>query len=222
MRAVVAAVGVASAVCVSACTSSGAPGSPAGSTRVTTIVSTVTRTAATLPPATGPAFTPAPTVHPLPPGAAPRRGEVERTCPYLRAGLNVEPTGGPNVADIEGDRVYRRTVLTALTPVGCRFYFYAPPYEAVADIVPRTYPSAAAARAALAGVVRTAPAAEARPGFVAGVDGVRFRTRFFGPDGERDWAFAFAKGRVLVVVRTQQTNVSVNAEQLARAVVGRF
>ena len=183
-----------------------------------TIVETVTST----PPAD--TFTPAPatSVHPLPPSAKPRKGEVEKSCPYIKAGLDIQPTSGPNVADIEGDRIYRQTVLTTLHPVGCRFYFWAPPFEATADILPRTFATATAAHNAM---VRTAEAgrnAQARAGFVPGIDGILYQTRFFGPDGEADWAFVFAKGRVMVVVHTQQTNSPLNAELLAKAIAGKF
>ena len=58
--------------------------------------------------------------------------------------------------------------------------------------------------------------------FVPGVDGVCFRTKFFGPDGGRDWAFVFAKGRTLVVVRTQRTDTSRNAVYLAQAIAAKF
>src|SRR5437764_14509095 len=78
---------------------------------------------------------PAPTYHPVPDravaplpfGASTPKGEVDRRCPYIRTGLNQDNTygGSGNVADIEGDRIYRTTVLTGLKPVGCRWYFYA-------------------------------------------------------------------------------------------------
>ena len=64
--------------------------------------------------------------------------------------------------------------------------------------------------------------ATGRPGFVPGVDGILFQTAFFAPDRGKDWAFAFAKGRVLVVIHTQQTNSPLNAELLGKAVVARF
>jgi hypothetical protein len=161
-------------------------------------------------------------VHALAPGARPQRGEVERRCPYIRTGLNMDPTSAPNVADIEGSRIYRTTVLHTLHPVGCRFYFYAPPYEAIADIVPRTFPTAEDAHNALAITAARGRQPITKRAFVPGVDGVLYRTKFFADDGGRDWAFAFAKGRVLVIVHTHRTDSSLNAFLLGKAVVGRF
>lgn len=197
------------------CASKDAPKRPSPNSTITH-VTTGTRT-----PTNSTTFRPAPaaSVDPLAPGSKPARGEVEKKCPYILSGQDEGPV---SVADIEGDRVYRTTVLTKDRPVGCRFYFYAPPYEAVADIRATTFDTATAAHNAL---VRTAQAGSeqiSEPNFVPGVDGIRFRTRFFGPDGKRDWAFAFAKAKVLVVVHTQQTNVSLNARLLADAIVKKF
>lgn len=197
------------------CTSKDAPKSPTSDSTVTHIT-TGTRT-----PTNSTTFRPAPaaSVTPLPPGSKPHPGEVERKCPYI---LSSQDDGPVSVADIEGDRVYRTTVLTKDRPVGCRFYFYAPPYEAVADIRATTFGTATAAHNAL---VRTAQAGSeqiSEPNFAKGVDGIRFRTEFFGPDGKRDWAFAFAKAKVLVVIHTQQTNVSLNARLLADAILQKF
>jgi hypothetical protein len=190
-----------------------------------TIVRTTTTSTVTSTP-TLPHVAPDRFVRPLAPGTSPRAGEVERRCPYIRTGLNQDANGydesAPNVADIEGDRIYRTTVLTRLHPVGCRFYFYAPPYEAVADIVPRTYPTAVDAHNALIATARLGRDPISQPGFVRGVDGILYRTRFFSDDGMRDWAFAFAKGRVLVVVHTQRKDTSLNALLLGKAVVGKF
>ena len=165
-------------------------------------------------------------VAPLPADGSLPAGEVKRSCPYIKAGLDSEPTTGPNVADLEGDRVGTVTVLTQLNPVGCRFYFaysYGDTrHEAVADILPYTFATATEARTAM---VRTATAGknlETQRNFVKGVDGIRYQTRFFGPDGDNDWAFVFAKGRHMVVVHTQQTNASYNAQALAEAIIAKF
>lgn len=212
-------VAAAMAVLVTGCTSS-APArpspSPSPSQRTRTLIATSTA------PAPKVTLAPVTSVQPLRPGQPAPAGERNGRCPYIRAGLNEDPTTSANVADIEGDHVYRTTVLTTRTPVGCRFYYYASPYEAVADIVPTTFPSALAAHNALVLTARAGHNAESRPTFVPGVDGIRYQTRFDGPDGPNDWAFAFAKGRVLVVVHTQQDNSELNAELLARAIAGRF
>jgi hypothetical protein len=202
---------------LAACTSStSAPPSP-----TVTGTRTVVQTRPATPVST---YTPPParSAQPLSPGARPPRGAKAAVCPYIKAGLDQQPTSAPNVADIEGDRVYRTVVLTDRKPVGCAFYFWAPPFEAIADILPTTFPTADDAYDAM---VRTADAGSeqiAEPDFVPGVNGVRYRTRFFGPDGARDWAFVFAKGKIMVVVHTQQNNVSINAQLLGQAVVDKF
>ncbi len=169
-----------------------------------------------------PSFTPAParTVAPLPPGKKPAVGEVARRCPYIASSPEQNPR--TNVADIVGSHVLRTTVLTRSHPQGCRFYFYAPPYEAIADIQPRTFGTPSEAYNAM---VRTGTAGGEVRGvrdLVPGVDAVLYRTRFFGPDGAQDWACAFAAGRTLVVVHTQSSETSLNARNLAQAIAPRF
>jgi hypothetical protein len=186
--------------------------------RTTTQTVTSTRTPSVV------AYTPQParTVPPLPYGAKAHRGEKDGTCPYIRTGLNEDSGGGVNLADLEGDRVYRTTVLTHYQPVGCRFYFYAPPYEAIAEILPRRFPTATDAFNAM---VRTAEAGRnpiTERNFVRGLTGICYQTKFFGPDGLRDWAFVFAKGRLMVVVHTQRSDTSRNALYIGRAIAGKF
>ena len=209
-------------VLLAACTTGSSDPGPA-----TTATRTVVNTRTSSSPGADYRPPPARAVKPLPPGHRTPTGAADRRCPYIRTGLDEDGENGyhlkaPNVADIEGDRIYRTIVLTQRQPVGCRFYFYAPPYEAVADIVPREFDSATAAHNAL---VRTAEAGTepiSAPDFVHGVDGISYRTRFFEADGNKDWAFAFAKGRTLVVVHTQRSDTSRPAVYLARAIVGRF
>lgn len=64
--------------------------------------------------------------------------------------------------------------------------------------------------------------ARGKPNFVPGVDGVLYRTRFFGPDGSSDWACVFAAGRTMVIVHTQRTDTSLNALLIARAIARKF
>jgi hypothetical protein len=209
---------LAGALALAGCTSSGAPAPPAPTISRTT---TETRTHHVKPPTN---YTPPPatTVAPRPAGAKLPKGEVDRRCPYIKGGLDSEPTSGPNIADLEGDRVGRITVLTRLHPVGCRFYFSYSPNEAVADILPMRFRNHTAARNAMILTARAGSQAESYPNFVKRVDGIRYQTRFYGPDGKRDWAFVFAKGKVMVVVHTQQTNASLNAQAIAEAIVGKF
>jgi hypothetical protein len=217
MRVAVAAALAAVAALSAGCTSSRAPAPPP-----TTVTHTVVHTDAPSDPAA--TFTPeaAATVRPLPPGRQPRPGEKEKTCPYIRTGLNQQSDGGVNMADLEGDRLYRTTVLTNYSPVGCRFYFYSGPFEAVADIRPFTLPSATAAYNAMVLTARTGANPIPAKNFAAGLTGISFQTKYFGPDGRRDWAFVFAKGKVMVAVYTQRKDTSRNAVYIARAIASKF
>jgi hypothetical protein len=177
------------------------------------INSTVTETVThTRPPPPGQAL-PAHTVAPLPPNQSPAKGEVEKVCPYIHSNFT---DGTPNVADDEGNRVYRTTVITTMNPVGCRFYFWAGPYEAVADIVTQRYSSAAVAQSSMVATAKAGHSAQTVNGLSPGVNGVLYQTVFFSDDGSSDWACAFTKGALLVIVHTNQTNASFNAQQLAQ------
>jgi hypothetical protein len=201
-----------------ACSSSTthAPATQAGST--STVVGTHTPSPRLYTPA------PAATVKPLPYGARAPKGERDARCPYIKTGLNQDDdySGDVNLANLEGDRVYRTTLLTRYHPIGCRFYFYAPPYEAVADIRPYTFATATDAYNAM---VRTAEAGRepiVEKDFVGKLTGISFRTKYFGPDGFHDWAFVFAKGRRMVVVYTQRSDTSRNALYIAQAIAAKF
>lgn len=205
---------------LAACTPRG--GTTITTTGTTTITNDQTVTG-TRPPPTPSYDLPRPTfVHPLPPGKKAQAGERDGACPYIRPGLNIDAGGGVNLADLEGDRVYRQTVLTELHPVGCRFYFYAPPYPAEAEIQPHTFASAAEARDAMILTARTGHNLIVEKNFVHGLTGICFQTKFFAEDGNRDWAFVFAKGKTLVIVYTFQTNVSRNALYIAQAIAEKF
>jgi hypothetical protein len=208
VRRLIGCVGVAAAVLLTACTSSKTDNPTVDITTTHTQTSTVR-----------PSYQPKPakTVAPLPPGQAPLRGEVEKACPYIASTPEQNPD--VNVADIEGDHVYRTTVLTAMKPVGCRFYFYAGPFEAIADITTQAFSTAQAAHNAMVLTGQAGGQAQGKKdGISQGIDAVLFKTKFYGPDGSADWACAFAKGKIMVVVRTQQTNVSANALYLAQAI----
>jgi hypothetical protein len=207
------------ALALAACTSSTKAGPPATSNGG---ASTITHTPTSHPPLYRPP--PAAFVKPLPYGAPAPKGEKDHRCPYIRTGLNQDNdySGDVNLANLEGDRVYRTTLLTRYRPVGCRFYFYAPPYEALADIRPYTFPTATDAYNAM---VRTAEAGRepiVEKNFVGKLTGISFRTKYFGPDGFRDWAFVFAKGSRMVVVYTQRSDTSRNALYIAQAIAHKF
>ena len=185
------------------------PPQPPDSTVTQTVVHSTSVAPTYVPP-------PAETVAPLPPEAKPAAGEKEEACPYIAS----MPTDDPNVnvGDIDGSRVYRTTVLTKLNPVGCRFYFWSGPFYAIADIVPTTFDTVDEAHNAMVLTGEAGKDASGRSDIVPGVDAVLFRTKFFGEDGDQDWACVFAKGKVMVVVHTERTDLSFNALELAKAV----
>jgi len=159
---------------------------------------------------------------PLPPGQPLPDGEVEGSCPYIKAGLNIEPDpDGISFADFEGNRVQRVTQLTTLQPIGCRFYFQSD-YHATGDILPSTYSSPVAAYNAMVLTAQAGTSIQARLAFDGTNDGASFRTTFSSPDDGQDWAFAFAKGSVMVVVRTDRTDGSEYAVSVARAIIDKF
>jgi hypothetical protein len=193
-------------------------GGGSGSTTTTEITETQTITRPPPTPTSSGPYVPAPatTVVPLGQAHAPMpAGEVEGTCPYI---------SNNDLADAEGDHVYRTSTITTTKPVGCRFYFYSSPYEAIADIVPTTFATATDAYNAMVATGAAGTGTLGVKDLIPGVDGVLYKTAFFGPDVAKggDWACAFAAGKVLVVVHTQQTNVSFNARSIATAVAPKF
>jgi hypothetical protein len=201
-----------SAVALTACTGGAADNPTVTSTVDETITNTVTHT-----PTAGATFKPKPatSVAPLPPGQAPAADEVERACPYI---LSSQDQGPVSLADLEGDRVYRTTVLTGMKPVGCRFYFWSDPYEAIAEIAIQAFPSTRAAHDAMVLTAQAGNNAQGYPNLLKGIDAVSYRTTFFGGDGDNDWACVFAKGKLMVTVRTQRTDTSLNARLIAKAI----
>lgn len=213
MRTPVAAAVGAAAVLLAACTGASG-GEPTPSDTTITSVVTQTRTVA-------PTYVPPParTVPPLAGDLKPPQGEKVGACPYIAS----TPADNPqtNIADLDGSHVYRTTVVTTLHPIGCRFYFWGPFY-AIVDIVPRTFATAAEAHNAMVLTAeKTGSQAQART-ILPGLDGVVFRTKFYGPDGDQDWACAFAKGKVMVVVHTDRKDLAFNAVGIAKAIAGKF
>jgi hypothetical protein len=200
---------------LSGCTGKSSSASAPSTTQITEI-QTITRAPST--PASSAPYVPAPatTVAPLGQAKAPMpAGSVEGTCPYI---------SNTDLANAEGDHVYRTATLTTLTPVGCRFYFYSAPYEAIADILPMTFPTATEAYNARGATGAAGTGTLGVKDLIPGVDGVLYKTAFLGPDAAKggDWACAFAKGKVMVVVHTEQTNVSFNARQIATLIAAKF
>jgi hypothetical protein len=214
-RLVVALAIILSCIGLSACGAKSAHSAP---TIDITETQTITKTPAPLSSAPGSTFVPPPAATVAALGnahAAMPAGEVEGTCPYI---------SNDAVADAEGDHVYRTSTLTTLKPVGCRFYFYASPFEAIADILPTTFATPTDAYNAMVATGAAGTGTLGVKDLIPGVDAVLYKTLFFGDDNAKggDWACAFAKGNVLVVVHTQQTNVSFNARSIASMVAPKF
>jgi hypothetical protein len=211
---------LAAALLCAACTGAG---EPAPQTSAVTITQTVPAPTSAHPTSAGPTtarptpsrYVPAPatTLRGVAPGSALPAGEADGTCPYIAT---------QDAAGIEGDRIYRTTVLHSLTPVGCRFYFWCCDYEAIADIVPMTFATAADAYSAMVATGNAGANVSGVKNLVPGVDAVLYQTEFYGPDGATDWAATFAKGRVMVTVHTQQKDISFNAKSFAATIAPKF
>ncbi len=213
---------VVAGIALTACTSGSGSGSASGSGSGTS----ATATASVLPGGEGdtgaspsthvPASTgkttkpsaPRTTKHTTAPSKPAKVREISKACPYISN--NAEQIA-------EGKKVGRSTVLTT-TPVGCRFYLAYPDYHAVAEITVKKYPTELTAFNTMA---RTGGStAQSTPG--VGDGAVLYRTSFYQPDGDRDWACIFAKGKTVVTVRTDATMSSVDARNVAVAIVGKF
>ena len=194
------------------CTANSAPGAQPTSPAGTTATATVTNTG----PAPAPTFTPAPARYlaSLLPGAAARKGEKDKLCPYIRTGLNQDPTSKANLADISGERIYRTTVITTSDPVGCRFWNNIGG-DPVAEITVRLFATAADAHNAMVLTAEAGAEASGKPGAAGGLDAVVFRTKFLQAHAGQDWAAVFAKGTMLVTVRMAVTDQAVSVLGLA-------
>jgi hypothetical protein len=185
---------------------------PLRSTIVVTSTTTVTRTASA--PAAVSTYRPPPatTVPPAAPSTPLPAGYRDAECPYLDR---------QTAQDREGNKISRVAVSTA-QPVSCRFYFWCCDFHATLEIAPTVFPTADAAYNAMVRTGQSGRNGQPAAGLAPDVDGVLYQTRFYDPDGERDWACAFAAGRTMVVVRTDQSTVSLDARRIAEAIAGRF
>ncbi|SDI84318.1 protein of unknown function [Frankineae bacterium MT45] len=194
-----------------------APTAASGTTIYRTVTVTVTSPAAPKP-TTAPtaAFVAKPQVPvgDIPPGGAIPSGWSKGDCPYI----DTATAAGAN-----GNHIYLTTVSNA-KPVTCRFYFWADPFNAVLEIAPTTFATATEAHNAMVLTAKASPipsSVSSYPGFAPGVDLISFQTQLYGPDNGKDWAAVFAKGKTMVLVRTQQ-DVSEDARHIAQFIVGKF
>ena len=156
----------------------------------------------------------------------PPSGEVEAGCPYIRTGLDQEPTSGPQRRRHRGrpglpdDRADH-----GCTPVGCRFYFSCAALRGGRRHPAATLPTAAG-RPQRDGADRARPAHDLSSGRRTSSRASTASATARGSSARtaaRDWAFVFAKGKVLVVVHTQQHgHLAATPVTSRQAIVGKF
>ena len=138
--------------------------------------------------------------------------EIDGTCPYIAT---------QDLADEVGSRVGRTTILTS-TPPGCRFYLPFADFHAVAQITVKTYADGLTAHNAMVRIAEAGSQPIGIPSLAAETEGILYRTSFYEPDGDRDWACIFRKGRTVVTVKTDQNDTSFNAKQIAITASDKF
>ncbi len=206
---------VTAAVTLSACSASSVPKTP-----TTTVVRTSTAPTKSIAPESQAPIAPKTPVQEI---AAP-----DNTCPYI---------SNDAARAAEGDRV-GRVMLTSSTPPGCNFYWQYDDARMILEISVTNYPSQLGAYNAMIRDTAKAPEVIGVPGLIAQpgcttattqeerptkcVDAVLFRTTLYPPDGNRDWAAAFAKNKNLITVKTQQNDVSFNAKNVAQQIAAKF
>jgi hypothetical protein len=116
--------------------------------------------------------------------------------------------------------------------VGCRYYatqdpsFNASehlpgPNQPILEFVATKYASTAVAHAAMVGIAEHGHGAYAA-NLSSTVEGASFQTTFYPVDHGKDWAYIFRTGRTVVLVKTVQTDSSLDARAVAAAIVGKF
>lgn len=156
---------------------------------------------ATSPAPTTPSSTqPATTAPPLAPQ------EVNGDCPYLSR---------QDATDLEGNMVGRVTVVTT-DPPGCNFYFAYGDGHMTLQISTQRFADPIAANNAM--VLAAQAGANADPITGIGDAAVLYQVGFYDLDAAQDWACAFIKGGLLVIVNTDQKFPSFNARAVAEAV----
>jgi hypothetical protein len=144
-------------------------------------------------------------------------------CPYLD-----EETAANDV----GVRMGRITVQTSGGKVvGCRFYattdpsFVASehlpgPSQPVLEIDTSAYPDDTSAHNAMVATAQAGGGAYTNS--IGSLEGISFQTTFDPTDGNKDWAFIFAKGVKLVTVLTAQSDTAFNARAVAADIAAKF
>ena len=209
------------AACTAAVTATACAASSGGpATTTSTIVQTSTAPAKTTTPISEAPISPTAAVQEV---AAP-----DNACPYI---------SNDAARAAEGNRV-GRVMLTTTSPPGCNFYFEYDDSRMILQISVANYPSQTGAYNAMIRDTAAAPERIGVQGLVAQngctaqtaqedrptkcVDAVLYRTTFYAPDGNTDWAAAFAKSSRVITVKTQQNDVSFNAKNLATQIAPKF
>jgi hypothetical protein len=136
--------------------------------------------------------------------------ETDGTCPYISTQA---------AADMEGNRIGRTTIVST-TPVGCNFYFAYNLAQMVLQISTQTFTDPIDANNAMVGLAEAGGNATSVSGIADGA--ALFQTTFAPTDGDQDWACAFVKGTLLVLVKTNQISPSYNAKAIATAIAPNF
>jgi hypothetical protein len=149
---------------------------------------------------------------------------TEAACPFLDVAT---------AASDVGVRMGRITVLSSGGgSIGCRFYAdqdpgyvaseHLPgPNQPVLQIVSSHYGDETAAHNATVHIAEAGQNAY-QANLSATVEGISFQTRFDPADGDRDWAYTFRKGKIVVVVTTVQHDTAFDARAVASDVVAKF
>ncbi len=127
--------------------------------------------------------------------------------------------------------------ITALTSggatVGCRFYAlqgsplsrseHLPgPHQPALEILVSRYPSDLAAHNAFVRLDQAEGTNPQQASIVGQAPGLCFQTSFDAADKGKDWACAFSKGKLMVVLRTVVTKSALNVILVSRAVAARL
>jgi hypothetical protein len=136
--------------------------------------------------------------------------ETEADCPYINA---------QDAEDLEGNRVGKVTTVSTV-PVGCNFYFAYGDGHVTLQIQIQNFKSQVEAYNAM--VATGGTGAIGVPGLVPGIDAVLYQTTFYAPDGNQDWACAFATKLLIVIVKTDQKSPSLNARRVCQEIAPKF
>ena len=143
-------------------------------------------------------------------------GEADQACPWIATNT---------AAALEGNLI-GRVVTTRKNGlvVACTFHFDTNwgPDRVTLQITSTTYSDPETARNAMIRLGEAGDQPAGEPNLIPRVDGIRYQTAFYPPDGSRDWACSFAKDNAVVTVKTDQTNTSNDAYGIAKLVAGRI